>query len=289
MSSNTSERRRLPRISRRAKIQFHIGDATYEGIVQNLSELGLHIQSNFLPNLADEITVPLPLLNMEDPPVLRGKVVWLRHNSDQQRHSFGVHLSAVPTEYLQFISVLAKEILSSPRGLKERFDAYHQVSIKIGDVERLEHTENISTGGIYVSSSIPATKGTPVELALIINGMGAPLEIIGRIAYVFTRVRGDQIGALTWLRRGVLVFRETHRVRNQTQALHPPIGSPPPSSVQKTIRRRDSSGRHAYGFHPSGNFTPHFHETTNRGLDFTKRKNDQTGLLQVGKPCPRRL
>ena len=126
MHSHPSERRRSPRITRRAKIQFDVNDGTHEGIIQNLSELGMHIQSTFLPELSDEISIPLPLLVKDNPPILHGKIVWFRASNHpfHTKHSFGVSLSATPTEYLQFVSMLGKEALSSPRGPKERFDAY---------------------------------------------------------------------------------------------------------------------------------------------------------------------
>ncbi|MCB0308780.1 MAG: PilZ domain-containing protein [Bdellovibrionales bacterium] len=190
------ERRRIPRIQRRARVTYLVDGKKNDGLIINFSEMGLFVLTNSAPELGSDIVIPLDIQGKSDLQLI-GRIVWVKHNVTEQdafNFGFGVELSATPPEYLSFISKMYDQLSNRAKLASERFDVYHRVRFGSKDEFLVEYMENLSRGGMYLATSVPLEPGAMIRAEIEIEGIGEPIPIEGKVAYKLDADEAYKVG-----------------------------------------------------------------------------------------------
>ena len=195
MNPATKERRRLPRIRRRARVSFVLEGERHDGTIVNFSEMGLFVVASVLPKVGSEISIPLKIRAGESLG-LSGRVMWAKKNSSSSdgAFGFGVELHAVPPEYLSFIHRMYDQLSARDPKSSERFDVYHKVRFRSKQEFLVEYIENLSRGGMYLATTMDLETGSTIRAQIEIDGIGMPIEVEGRVAYNLESDEAYEVG-----------------------------------------------------------------------------------------------
>jgi tetratricopeptide (TPR) repeat protein/Tfp pilus assembly protein PilZ len=153
------------------------------GVIRNLSEIGLFIQTQ---RHVPHDTVLTVEIGSGDTFKVEGKVVrCIAEVVDPNSSSpggVGITLLAAPDRYLALIDRLRKATSkrSSP---DDRFEVYLRVHLDWGGEWRTDYTENLSRGGMYLSTIAPLEINSHIRTKIEIPGLLEPIEISGRVTY----------------------------------------------------------------------------------------------------------
>ncbi|HLG20893.1 MAG TPA: TIGR02266 family protein [Bdellovibrionota bacterium] len=192
------ERRKLSRISRRARIHFKTEKISGQGTVVNLSESGLFIRTSRLVPVGSQIMIPVRLADNRVVD-LEGHVAWsyeLAEGGDffGESAGMGIELSAAPEEYLRFIAKMRTQLEVAPRGVEERFEIFHRVRFQSGQEFLMEYTQNLSRGGMYLATKQPLEPGSEIRAQLEIPGIQESLHVVGKVAYRLDPKKAKEVG-----------------------------------------------------------------------------------------------
>ncbi len=195
----TDERRQSTRIERRITVFFEVQGKKYRGVILNLSECGLYLQTDQKFPEGTEISLPNPLGGPEVN-ILKGKIVWEKGLSSffrpsKMRSGMGVALEAAPLSYIQAIRRLKDQTYppEKPRP-EERFELYHRVSFTSEEEFLTEYTENLSRGGMYVATEKQLEPGTVIKASIDLPGLNEPVQVEGKIAYCLEGGNAEENG-----------------------------------------------------------------------------------------------
>jgi len=186
------DRRKASRVRHRIKIDL---GARQAGIITNLSEFGLFIQTSHLLPPGSPIVMEVAI---DKPIPLRGTVVWSRTGASlpgiEAYGGIGIVFFSPPQEWLDFVSKTRKTLEHTRRGIEERFEVCHPVRFESQEAFLTNYTENLSRGGMYLATKEDLKPGTTIRAVIEIPGMADPLEVVGRVAYRLNEKEAEERG-----------------------------------------------------------------------------------------------
>lgn len=181
----TDDRRQVLRLPCRILTRFDDAGQTHTGVITDCSEMGLFLQAQSLlyPN-----TKNLFRIGPQEKIQVHGKVIWNQRehgNTARPRYSgMGIQLLNPSSAYLNFILKLRNAQKKSSRLFHDpRFEVIHLVRFESEGAFLTEFVENLSRGGMYLSTDKPFKPGDPIRTLLEVPGSEKPLEIHGHVAY----------------------------------------------------------------------------------------------------------
>src|SRR6266446_121403 len=150
-----AERRQFARITHRMVARFLIKGKPAMGVVRNFSEVGLFVQTRHMFRVGSVITLHI---GTSDAITLEGKVSRCVEEAPNASASMpggmGITLMAAPANYLEFVEKMRKTT-AKRKTPEERFEVYHKVSFESEGAFLTEYTENLSRGGMYLTTKEP--------------------------------------------------------------------------------------------------------------------------------------
>ena len=163
MGTSTQDRRKHSRITRHfaAKCSDN-GGPEIDCVVQNFSEVGVYLKSMRAIPAGTHVHIPIKV-DAKTEFEIKGVIAWSRglsqEHSRRSRQGMGVSLSVVSQEYIDFVDKLRNLFKKGPRGIDERYEVNHRVSVRRDGVETVGYSENLSRGGLFFSAARYDPKG----------------------------------------------------------------------------------------------------------------------------------
>jgi len=190
-------RRKHSRLPHRITARFEAGQESGEGMILNVSEGGLFLQCALHFPHGELISLEI---GTETKIALVGKVAWAQKEVATALGStpggIGIELFAVPNEYLEFVRSLRLARAEREPREEDRFEMFHHVRFDSGDAFLSEYSENLSRGGMFLSTDKPVPIGSEVKVRLEIPGLPEPAMVKGKVAYKLSAEEAAQHGRI---------------------------------------------------------------------------------------------
>ncbi len=189
--AHSNERRGLARLERRLPVRIELAGAeggasdTHVGTITNFTEEGLRLESNALCPPGGDVTLFVQYEGRMA--VLLARVVWWRMEPfalvEQMRFSCGMKLLYDVPQWRELVTHMRKESTARPQSADPRFEAVHRVRFS-GDREFLsDYTQNISRGGMYLSTDRLLDKGAQIDVEIELPGVQTAVPLKATVVY----------------------------------------------------------------------------------------------------------
>jgi len=187
------KRREKHRLQHREMAKFYDQGKEYVGVVLNVSEDGLFIQTRNLLPIRSPILVEY---GNKDSLSLDGKVVWRLQPSMISNFNFvggmGIFLSNAPQKWLEIVSGIREQ--RGSRVGEKRYDMTHPVQYESHASFLTEYTENLSKGGMYLATPELLEPESTIQVELEIPGIPDPIKVTGKVVYRFSEKEAQEHG-----------------------------------------------------------------------------------------------
>ena len=139
MTAKRNERRRAPRVKHRMVARYKIGSRRTTGVVMDLSETGLFIQTNTWAEPGTDLHLSIGTGTVME---VDAKVVWVRSEKDStstEPNGMGLSIHSPPPSWAEFATKLRQSM--DRRRSDERVEARHVVRFASGNEFLTEYTE----------------------------------------------------------------------------------------------------------------------------------------------------
>ncbi len=187
-------RRRVSRLLGKFRVQFDLHGVLHEGTVQNFSETGFYVETKAQLRSGDILTFQCELPKA-DTISAEGIVRWVKELPEIPLiGGMGVELTDAPLPYLSFVKRFRSFLGKDRRTPRQRFEVVHPVTFSSEAQFVTEYCENLSRGGMYLTTQKDLKVGQTFQLDLSIPGGPEPLELEGRVAYRLDSGEAEQMG-----------------------------------------------------------------------------------------------
>ena len=201
-STGMKERRRYRRIPFSKKIEFGVDRPSYGGYLIDISMAGTRIASNIpLPPGTD---VKVAITNGAGSGDIRfnGKVVWMLppdpDDPKQELNHMGIRLTWHDEHFLKYLATLIERrrmdnALQAEQREHVRFA--EQVQVIFDDPKEIlrQLTENISKGGLFITTDQPKAKGETVQLRMVIPQIMEDIHVEGKVAFSIDMAAAERL------------------------------------------------------------------------------------------------
>ena len=185
---------------------------THVGTITNFSEDGLRLESNDLCPPGGDVTMFIQCDGRHV--VLLARVIWWRMEPfahvEQMRFSCGLKLLYDVPHWREFVQK-ARGGADSRRPKDPRFEAVHRVRFT-GDREFLsDYTQNISRGGMYLSTERRLEAGHEIDVAIELPGQAEAIPLKAVVVYRLEQKAAAELGRLPGVGVKFLSFADPER------------------------------------------------------------------------------
>jgi uncharacterized protein (TIGR02266 family) len=178
----SAERRKTKRIRHRVVARAITLREEFNGVISNFSEIGLLVQIPRALRPGNILSLRAGMTTAID---LDGKVIWSRESANRGIWNTGIAIPSPSPDWLSLVYKLKSGQQDSKRGADERFEVQHNVRIDQAASPE-SRTENLSLGGMYLTTTMPLETGSTLQARIEIPGLPEPLRVTGRVVYRLT-------------------------------------------------------------------------------------------------------
>lgn len=187
-----TEGRDYQRILYRKRVFFGIEKPEYIGFTEDVSLSGIHLSSETPIPVGTKLVIGFGTLKSEPKVKVKGQSVWMVPPDPKDSHNpffhAGIKLTWHDDDYLQLLATLIQEkrmqrvMQKEQRGFV-RYDRKVEVIFENEGEILQQLTQNISKGGLFVSTDKPIPKGTMVNLRIVIPHIMEDIQAQGEVAF----------------------------------------------------------------------------------------------------------
>jgi uncharacterized protein (TIGR02266 family) len=192
-------RRSQKRTTRRLVVHFGQEDPTNLGFAKNVSLNGLEIFSKVI--YKPETVLNLMMQPAADPIAMKGVVRWVTENDqfikkENLQKSMGIKLLASPESYIDYI-LDATENYQEKR-IEPRYGKVVKVIFEKPQDLLDAFTQDISKGGVFITTEMPPTLNTLVRVRMIIAEPMIVIRADGRVVHIISKEEARRL----WINPG---------------------------------------------------------------------------------------
>jgi hypothetical protein len=165
---------------------MEIEGKSVQGTLINVSETGLQLK-------LEKMLLPVGTLqHMEIEcdgirhPAL-GQVVWsrmeLEPTATEVTYAMGLKIVSPSAKYLELVNRIREKTGNDKRVMDPRYELRHEVRFAVNDQILTAYTENLSRGGMYLTTEMSLEKGHYFDAELILPGSDLPMKIQCEVAH----------------------------------------------------------------------------------------------------------
>ena len=173
----------LPRIPEILTAYVHFDQRTEKCNARDFSEFNIFLQTATEVPLNSEIAFEIEISDQSI--FLNGKVTDIVNEPrSDRREGLDVHLLQPPQSYCDLVAKFRgnDKPIEFRRGSK-RYGTINKVCFESNNTFLTHYTQNLSQGGLYISTKKTLPPGSILNLKLSIPGRSEPLELKGKISY----------------------------------------------------------------------------------------------------------